>query len=95
MIGGSHEGPLVVMGGIPVVPVVLALLLVLHVFALLAERRGWIYYRTRPPRVGTLGLLEALVEPEVEHMVEEQSSESLRADPSEWGDGYRHDNGSG
>jgi len=42
----------------------------LHRLALFAESRGWIFYKTRPPRVRTLGLLEELIEPEVEHMIE-------------------------
>ncbi|HEU4319211.1 MAG TPA: hypothetical protein VFS66_03940 [Acidimicrobiia bacterium] len=66
----------------------------LHRVALFAESRGWIFYKTRPPRVRMLGMLEALVDPRVEYTVEEQSSEAIRADHSESGDGYRDDDGS-
>jgi hypothetical protein len=68
---------------------IVVLLYVLHRLALAAESRGWIFYKTRAPRVRTLGLFEELVDPKVEYMVEEQSSEAIRADQSEQGDGYR------
>lgn len=57
----------------------------LHRLGLYAENRGWIFYRTRPPRVRMLGMLEELVDPRVEYMVEEQSSEAIHADHSETG----------
>lgn len=57
----------------------------LHRLALFAEKRGWIFYRTRPPRVRMLGLLEELVQPSVEYQIEEQSSEAIRADQAESG----------
>lgn len=63
----------------------------LHRLALYTESRGWIFYKTRPPRVRMLGLLEELVDPRAEYMVEEESSEAIRADQSESGDGYRSD----
>ena len=66
---------------------VAALLIVLHLLAVYAESRGWIYYRVRPPRVRMLGLLEELVEPEIQYMIEEQSSEAIRADQDESGQG--------
>ena len=66
---------------------VAALLIVLHLLAVYAESRGWIYYRVRPPRVRMLGLLEELVEPEIRYMIEEQSSEAIRADQDESGQG--------
>lgn len=61
----------------------------LHRLALYAESRGWIFYLTRPPRLRTLGLLEELVEPEIEYLVEEQSSEAIRGAADESGDGRR------
>ncbi len=67
----------------------------LHRLASFAEERGWIYYRTRPPRVRMLGLLEELVEPKVEHQIEEQSSQEIRGDHAETGEGYGDDDGSG
>ncbi|MFZ0014109.1 MAG: hypothetical protein WAL25_08335 [Acidimicrobiia bacterium] len=60
----------------------------LHRLAVYAESRGWIFYRSRPPRVKMLGLLEELVEPRVEHQIVEMSSEAIRADHAESGDGY-------
>lgn len=66
---------------------IVALAYGLHRLALLAEDRGLIYYKTRPPRVRMLGMLEELVDPRVEYMVEEQSSEAIRADQAERGEG--------
>ena len=65
----------------------------LHRLALIAEERGLIFYRTRPPRVRMLGLLEELVQPSVEYQIEEESSEAIRADQAESGqaDGDRGD----
>lgn len=74
--------------------IVLGILLALyglHRLALYAEGRGWIFYTTRPPRVRMLGLIEELVDPRVEYMVEEETSEAIRADQSEQGEGYGHD----
>ena len=68
---------------------IVVLVYMLHRLALAAESRGWIFYRTRPPRVRTLGLFEELVDPKVEYSVEEQSSEAIRANQTEQGDGYR------
>lgn len=66
----------------------------LHRLAMLAESRGMIFYRTRPPRVRMLGLLEELVDPKVGYQVAEESSETIRADQAKSGDGYRDDDGS-
>ena len=79
------------MRGVVIVLVILAVLYGLHRLAGYAESRGWIFYRTRPPRVRMLGLLEELVDPRAEYVVEEQSSEAIRADQAETGDGYRRD----
>ena len=63
---------------------IVALLYSLHRLALLAEQRGWIYYRTKrmPPGAGAAAVAEvaSIVAPEVEHVVEEQQAERLRAD---------------
>lgn len=67
----------------------LGLIYGLHRLASFAESRGWIFYRTRPPRVRMIGLLEELVEPRVEYQIEEQSSEEIRADHAESGQGDR------
>lgn len=66
----------------------LALIFLVHRLALFAESRGWIFYKTRPPRVRMLGFLEELVDPRVEYMVEEETSQTIRADQSEQGEGY-------
>ena len=66
---------------------VVALLYGLHRLALHAEYRGWIYYRTRPPRMRSLGLLEELSDPSVEYRIEKQSSEAIRGDVDESGEG--------
>lgn len=57
-----------------------------HRFLTYAEARGWVFYRTRPPRVRFTGLLEELVDPRVEYLIEEQSSEAIRADQAESGE---------
>ena len=51
----------------------------LHRLALWAEARGWIYYRTRrrPPGAAGLAFMEvaAILQPHVEHVVEEQRTQ--------------------
>lgn len=66
---------------------VIAVIYGLHRLALFAEERGWIFYKTRPPRMRTLGLLEELADPSAEYRIEEQSSEAIRADDEESGQG--------
>jgi hypothetical protein len=60
-----------------------AALLALALFAvdrllLAAERRGWIYYRTTPPRRASAGTallsVEAIFRPEVQHVVDERAA---------------------
>lgn len=63
----------------------------LHRLALGAETKGWIFYRTRPPRVRTLGLYEEVFDPRVEYVVAEQSSEAIRADQDDSGEGPPND----
>lgn len=45
--------------------------------ALLAEARGWIYWRRRTPARSTAGMalqnLQAIFEPQIHHVVEERS----------------------
>jgi hypothetical protein len=69
----------------------------LHRLATMAEERGLIYYRQRPPRVQSLGFLEELVQPSIEYTIEERSSEAIRADHAEsgQGDGDRDGDGTG
>ena len=73
---------------------VVAFLLGVHLAALFAERRGRIYYMTRPPRVRVLGLFEELVNPSFEHRIGQETSEAIRTDRSEWGEGYGEIDGS-
>ena len=54
-----------------------------------AGERGWVYnkYNPRPPGMGrTLGLLEEMFQPGIEHVVEEQTAEAIRTDQDESGD---------
>ncbi len=53
-----------------------------------AAERGWVYnrYNPRPRRAGTLGLLEAIYQPSIEHVVEERSSERARGSQDESGE---------
>jgi hypothetical protein len=61
----------------------------LHRLAVWAEERGWIYYRSkRGPLAGFgMALIEAttLFAPEIEHAIEEEQSEQMRADVAESG----------
>ena len=63
-----------------------AALYLIHLSLGYAESRGWIYYRSRPPRVRFLGMLEELADPRVEYLIEEQTSEAIRADQAESGE---------
>jgi hypothetical protein len=53
-----------------------------------AGERGWVYNRfnPRPRRTGTLGLLESIYQPSLEHVIEERSSEKARGDQAKSGD---------
>ena len=57
-----------------------------------AGERGWVYNKHNPRRpgsgVGSLGLFEEVFQPSVRHVIEEQSSERLRAEQDESGDGH-------
>lgn len=60
---------------------------VLHRAALWAEQRGWIYYTTkRRPGGAGLSLIGQIYQPSIEHVVEEQQSERMRADQDDSGD---------
>jgi len=75
---------LVTIGGIVVV---LALaLLVVHLILTWMSGRGWIWYRTKDrPRPTSLGLIEEIYQPSIEHVTEEHTSERARADQTESG----------
>ena len=63
----------------------------LHRLARWAEGRGWIYYREHraPPGAPGLALLEvaSLLDPAVEHVIEEAREERARAEQEESGEG--------
>ena len=62
-----------------------------------AGKRGWVYnqWNPRPPGGGTLGLLESIYQPSIEHVIEERASEKHRGSQDESGDkpeaGFRRD----
>ena len=59
-----------------------------HRAASWAERRGWIYYRNRPPyRGATLGFLEEIYNPAMHHVMEKRDHERGSAEQEESGDG--------
>lgn len=67
--------------------VALVALYLLHRLALVADRRGWIYYRTKPRfRGSSLGLLESVYNPAMEHVIEERGGERARGSQDESGD---------
>jgi len=51
--------------------------------------RGWVYnkHNPRPRGMGTLGLLESIYQPSIEHVIEERSSERARKHQDESGAG--------
>jgi hypothetical protein len=53
-----------------------------------AGERGWVFNRHNPrPRGGsTLGLVESIYQPSIEHVIEERSSEKARGDQAKSGD---------
>jgi len=62
-----------------------------HRFALWAEGRGWIYYRTHRMPVGSAGMamleVTSLLDPAAEHVIEEVRGEQARAEDAESGEG--------
>ena len=53
-----------------------------------AGGRGWVYnkHNPRPRGGGTLGLLESIYQPSIEHVIEERASEKHRGSQDESGD---------
>ncbi len=74
---------LVALGGLGLV------IYAIHRLAIYAAARGWVYYRNGPKRGYSLGLIEEVFQPSIEHVIEEQSSEAIRADSTESGQGDR------
>ena len=63
------------------------LLYVIHRLALWADKRGWLFYRTKPRFKGSsLGLIESVYNPAMEHVVEERGGERARGSQEESGD---------
>ena len=69
-------------------PLTAVVLLAADRLLLAAERRGWIYYRTTPPRRASAGTallsVEAIFRPELQHVVEERAA--LKTDEDEDGE---------
>ena len=66
--------------------VLLALGYGLHRLALWADGRGYVYYKTKPRfRGSSLGLLESVYNPAMEHVVEERGGERARGSHDESG----------
>ena len=66
------------------------LLIVLVTWAMNSRRageRGWVYnrYNPRTRGAGSLGLLESIYQPSIEHVIEERSSEKARGSQDESG----------
>ncbi|MBP1632277.1 MAG: hypothetical protein H6Q11_565 [Acidobacteria bacterium] len=63
----------------------------LHRLALWAEGRGWIYYREHRAPAGAVGLavleVTSLLDPAVEHVVEEARDARARVEQDESGEG--------
>ncbi len=58
-------------------------LYLLHRLATYAEQRGWVYYRSKPPRgAGSVGAMRvmSLFDPTIEHVIEEVVSDRLVID---------------
>lgn len=73
------------MGGVVLSVIVAVFLLFIGVLTWLmnsrvAGERGWVFnrYNPRPRGSGTLGLLESIYQPSIEHVIEERSSERAR-----------------
>jgi hypothetical protein len=87
-------------GVIMIVVLAIVLLFILFVGWALHSRwaaeRGWVYnkHNPRPRGGGTLGLLEAIYQPSIEHVIEERASQRARPSRDDSGDppeaGRRH-----
>ena len=53
-----------------------------------AAKRGWVYnkHNPRPTGSGMPMMLDQIYQPSIEHVIEERTSESIRADQNESGD---------
>lgn len=73
--------------------VVLGVLAIALAFAIVANsrwaaKRGWVFnkHNPRPPGSAVPMLLDQIYQPSIEHVIEEQTSESIRAEQDESGD---------
>lgn len=58
-----------------------------HLVLTWANRKGWVYYRNEDrPTPHSLGLLEEIYQPSIEHVIDEQVSEQTTAEQTESGD---------
>lgn len=75
-------------GFIVLAVVTVALVLAAIALSRWAGRRGWVYnkHNPRPAGSGAPMMLDELYQPSIEHVIEEQSSEAIRADQTESGD---------
>ena len=78
------------MGGYIMLGIAVAVLLIVA-WALNSRwvgERGWVYnkHNPRPRGVGTLGLLEEIYQPSIQHVIEERASERARGSQDESGD---------
>lgn len=70
-----------------VAAIAIVVVYLLHRLALIADARGWIFYKTTPRfRGSSLGLIESVYNPAVEHLVEERGGERARGSQHESGD---------
>lgn len=75
-----------------VVVVLVIAAVVVHLVLTWMERRGWIWYRTKDrPRPSSLGLIEEIYQPSIEHVVEQQVSEDTEADQAALGESEDRD----
>ena len=53
-----------------------------------AGKRGWVFNKHNPRPIGSgmPMMLDQIYQPSIEHVIEEQTSESIRADQNESGD---------
>ena len=62
----------------------------LHRLALWTESKGWIYYRTKhmPPGAAGMAMMQVteMLDPKVEHVLEEMQSENIRGYEAESGE---------
>jgi hypothetical protein len=76
-----------------IVFVVLGVLAIVSVLGAIANsrwaaKRGWVFnkHNPRPTGGGVPMMLDQIYQPSIEHVIEEQASEAIRADQNESGD---------